>query len=141
MTFQMCRFHGENLPDFLINLLLLYANHLEDEQFEKAILIKYLDVLHFDLLEDSNFSNHTEWFDFDPLMGFDIGRGLFFKHFSEEFIEFVEKSGMADKSKKYSDFVEFQTELNRLGKKYHSDVELAKRINRSGRKRKKLPFE
>jgi hypothetical protein len=48
---------------------------------------------------------------------------------------------MADKSKKYSDFVEFHSELNRLEKKYHSDVEFAKGINRSGRKRKKLPFE
>ena len=141
MIFQMCRFHGENLPDFLGNLFLLYVNHCEDEQFEKAILITYLDVLHFDLLDDSEFSNHTEWFEDYPQRGFDIGRVLFFKHFSDEFIKSVEKSGVADKSKTYTDFAEFQVELNRLEKKYHSDVESSKRMARSARKIKRLCFE
>jgi hypothetical protein len=141
MTFQMCRFHGECLPDFLGNLFLLYFNHCEYQQFEKAILITYLDVLHFDLLEDSEFSNHTEWFESNPQMGFDVGQVLFFKHFSDEFIYSVEKSGIADKSKKYTDFAEFQLELNRLEKKYYSDVKSAKRMGWSGRKTKKLLFE
>ena len=138
MTFQMCRFHGECLPDFLGNLFLLYVNHSEDKEFEKAILITYLDVLHFDLLEGSVCSNHTEWFEENLQRGFDVGQVLFFNHFPDEFIDAVEKSGMADKSKIYTDLDEFKIELKRLEQKYHSDVESAKR--NSTRSRKKTRF-
>jgi hypothetical protein len=47
MTFQMCQFHGELLPELLKNFLSLYLQ-FEGEEFEKAIFLRYLEILHFD---------------------------------------------------------------------------------------------
>ena len=139
MSFTMCEFHGKFLPEFLEKLFLIYL-HVEGDEFEKAIFIKYSDLLHSDLLEDFNCSNYEEWFKLDPLH-LELGRSLFLTHFTDEYVESLKKFGRLDNCKSYTDLAELQFELDRLVKKYNSDVETAKRNFRRQTKSKKLPFE
>ena len=57
MSFRMCEFHGEFLPELLEKLFLIYL-HVEGDELEKAIFIKYSDLLHSDLLKDFSCFNY-----------------------------------------------------------------------------------
>jgi hypothetical protein len=139
MTFQMCQFHGELLPKLLKNFLSLYLQ-FEGEEFEKAIFLRYLEILHFDLLEEFDCFNFDEWFKLDP-MHLGVARCLFLNHFSEEFVQTLEELGMLDDYNDYTNLEQLELELDRLVKKYLFDAEMAKRNFRRQTKSKKLPFE